>query len=164
VRVSDEHIVYEASTQDLPEFLPWFTVPVPRAFFAGIFRPQSKKGPPYVGDAFAFNAGDTFYDSREGYTAVWQEALQHINWCVIVTSPKVAASREPNAPLGFRLLRPSKARTHLAETLTGTIARAHFLRFLQVGELAVLVPDEEGPRTKTTRMDVLQGPHPTVFE
>jgi len=128
---------------DLPDFLPWYKIPVPRAFFLSLFLArQQNNSTVYREKAYGLTAGDTFYDHKAGYGAIWRDALPQIGWCIQITSPKLVSFPEADGPLSFQILRPNKKRTRLEETESATTIRSRFVEFLKAGDMQSIAAAE----------------------
>jgi hypothetical protein len=74
----DERITYRGKKSDLPAFLPWFKIPMPREWFDVLFKEdQDKKVTIYRADAHNVLTGYTVYDCEEAYkNRQWLDALK----------------------------------------------------------------------------------------
>ena len=88
---------------------------------------------------FAFKAQDTFYDSPEGRSLVWIEALKTINFAIIVQSASSAGVGENNTRYSghvrFKVLRPNSTKDKMIETNEHTMTQDQFVEFLIDGNL-----------------------------
>ncbi len=81
---TDEHILYWGLKSELPDFLPTYKIPLPRAWFDVLFKERSQsKRKIYMDDAYCIETGYIVYDRREAYEAeYWSEAMATLGFAV----------------------------------------------------------------------------------
>jgi hypothetical protein len=152
--ITDATIVYRGVKRALPEFLPGFTMPVHKAWFAELFRRcRQKNAVVYQADAYMVTTGGIIYDCQEAYSAeLWVDAMKVISFAVQVdwvATPR----RQRNRPSGKRdrssaamqvsILRPDRDRRALEKQQTVETTQSRFLTFLRSGQLENLASSSE---------------------
>lgn len=78
-------IDFAGSLADVPNFLEWFAVPVPRGFFSAIAKLRSPKTDKhYTDDVYGIERGNVFFNSRDAYLRPWSEAASKIDYAIQV--------------------------------------------------------------------------------
>ena len=137
--ITDATIVYRGLRQDLPEFLPGFTMPVPKAWFNEVVRKRrQKKKVVYQADAYAVTTGDIMYDCHTAYTAeLWADSLKVISFAVQVDwaeTPRAKSDRSL-ALMQVSIFRPDRCRRALEKQRTVGTTQSRFLAFLRSGRV-----------------------------
>jgi hypothetical protein len=137
--ITDAPLVYRGLRQALPEFLPGFTIPVPKAWFNELFRKRKqKKKVVYQADAYAVTTGDILYDCPAAYTAeLWADALKVISFAIQVDwaeTPRANSARS-SALMQVSIFRPDPCRRALEKQRTVGTIQSRFLAFLRSGQL-----------------------------
>lgn len=139
----DSPLIYRGTKQDLPDLLPGFKIPLPRAWFDAIYIGRKKdKKPFYVPEAYAITAGYIVYNNTEAYKErTWRRLLQDPDFFAVqvdwAESPRVDTDRSL-AALTVSILRPNTQETALERGEPIHTTQGRFLAFLQSGALADL--------------------------
>jgi hypothetical protein len=132
--ITDATIVYRGLRQDLPKFLPGFTLPVPKAWFDVLFRERKQKGKVvYQADAYGVATGYLIYDFYGAYGGDWAEALKGISFAVQVDWAEIPRAKGDRSSAAIRvsILRPDRDRRALKKQRTVGTTQGHFLAFLR---------------------------------
>lgn len=127
-------ITYHGAISELPVFLSWFLIPVPRAFFQAIFKPYYKNRKRYYrDDHYNFDVGDTVYSHVEAYTRSWETFTDSDSFGVQIRF--VEAYHDSRARMTVSIYRYSTSdmSSERKETTQG-----RFLDFLKSGDVADL--------------------------
>lgn len=89
------------------------------------------------GSSFAFNSGDTLYDTHDAYK-VWSEALKTIGFCVRVKTSSNAGPTEgdtgrSSGSIIFSILTPNKDQSKIVERGEHSMSQDDFVGFLISG-------------------------------
>ncbi len=134
---SKDKIVFEGRVVDLPEYLRWYAIPIPAAFFKALFKQYSKDGKPYfVDDAYALDVGDVVYSHKDAYAKNWGEFLKLDGFVVQIHS--VTGKGNPGDSLMVGIYKPNKKRDRVKKERSADTTQEDFLRFLRTGDLTLL--------------------------
>lgn len=141
-KIEATKIVYRGTKRQLPEFLPPFAIPVPRAWFDVLFlERKEKKQTVYTADAYAIATGYIVYDCEIVYTVpVWAEAMKVIEFAVQVEWAESARSGSNGslALMKVSVFIPDQYRQKLEKQRTYDTTQGRFVRFLRSGHFADL--------------------------
>jgi hypothetical protein len=140
--IEETKVVYRGTKQQLPEFLPPFAIPVPRAWFDVLFlERKEKKQTVYTADAYAIATGYVLYDCKTAYTApVWAEAMKVLEFAVQVEWAESARSGTNGslALMEVSLFTPDQDRKKLEKQQTYSTTQGRFVQFLRSGQFTDL--------------------------
>jgi hypothetical protein len=145
-KISENHLIYRDRQQDLPEFLPTFTIPLLREWFGALFTKYKRKRKTiYKDDAYLVATGYIVYSRVEAYLdGQWLDALKKGFFAVQVEwaekTDKLPKRDRAKAVMQVSVLVPNPARTHLEKQRTFSTTQQRFLKFLKNGDLAALEP------------------------
>lgn len=133
-----EPLVYRGRKEDLPDFLPWFTIPLPRAWFGALFKERKEKGKKiYSCDAYQIQTGYMVYDRQEAYEAIlWADAMKTLGFAVQVEMavPEPVEARRKDALLEVSVFKPDEERKRLIKEQNFITTRGQFVKFLKSGD------------------------------
>jgi hypothetical protein len=130
-----EPLVYRGRREDLPDFLPWFAIPLPHAWFGALFKERKEKGKKiYSCDAYKIETGYIIYDRQEAYEAfLWSDAMRTLGFAVQVEMavPEPVEARRKDALLELSVFRPDEDRRRLIKERSLVTTRGQFVEFLK---------------------------------
>ena len=136
---SEEKVVYDGKVTELPDFLPWYSVPVPAAFFKALFKQYSKNGKPYfIDDAYLLDIGDVVYSHKDAYSKHWGKFLELDSFLVQIQA--VTGKGNPDDSMTVEIYRPDKNQVKVEKQDRIETTQKEFLRFLRTGDLTVFHP------------------------
>ena len=144
--MADNSIIYDGHKRDLPQFLPWFTIPLPREWFGALFSSYKKQGATiYKDDAYGVATGYIVYDCQEAYLdGAWLSALKTMRFAVQVEwaepTKGMPKKKRPSGAMQVTVFTPNKKRTCLERCRTLGTTQKRWLAFLKTGNLADLEP------------------------
>lgn len=129
-------IPFDGSVDGLPEYLSWFAVPVPRAFFRGVAKKRhERKKPYYTDDAYGIDRGNVFYSTKLAYELPWGEAVAKIDFALQV---EAAATGQAGAAVRLALYRRDADTGGLAKERIIETTQRLLVDFLWSGNLSDL--------------------------
>jgi hypothetical protein len=137
---SGNHLVYRGRQRDLPEFLPLFAIPLPRAWFGALFtRHKQKSATIYKDNAYLVATGYIVYSRVEAYGHQWLDALKKGFFAVQVEwaekTDKLPKRDRAGVVMQVSVFVPNAARSRLEKQRTLSTTQHRFLRFLKSGDL-----------------------------
>lgn len=129
-------IEFSGSLGDLPDFLEWFAVPVPRGFFSAVAKVKKPKTDKHCGDdVYGIERGNVFYSDREGYDLPWSDAAKKIEFALQI---EAAETGKAESPIWLALYRRDPDAGRLARERVIETTQRSLVDFLWSGDLADL--------------------------
>ena len=131
-----ERINFSGSPGDLPDFLEWFAVPVPRGFFSAIAKVKKPKTDKHYGDdVYGIERGNVFYSHRAAYDLPWSEAVKKIDFALQV---EAAETGKAESPIRLALYRRDNDTGRLVRERAIETTQRSLVDFLWSGKLSEL--------------------------
>ena len=129
-------IPFRGSLHELPAFLDWCALPVPRGFLRVLAKERKEqKKAYYTDDKYGIDRGNVFYSSREGYELPWAEAVEGIEFTLQV---EAAETGKAGSPVTVALYTQDPETGRLARERAIETTQRMLVDFLRSGDMAGL--------------------------
>ena len=133
-----KRIEFNGSPRDVPDFLEWFVVPVPRGFFSAIAKVKKPKTDKHYGDdVYGIERGNVFYSTRDAYRLPWHKAARKTDYALQVLA---ATTGKASGPVRLAVYRRNPETGQLAEERVIEATQRLLVDFLWSGDLSDLEP------------------------